>query len=317
VVLEGPNNDRLWPRAGNWLVPELGGLRERRDLAVLGVPAHLTSISASNAHETPDAVRDALLRYSTFATSAGVDLASLSAVDLANVPDPDGPEGERRVRAEVERARDRQDLLIALGGDNSITYPVVLGLLGPDLAGCGLVTVDAHHDLRDGESNGSPIRRLMEAGLPGANIVQVGIADFSNSAAYSARARDARITVIDRARVAAEGPETVVRDALSIAGAGGRPVFVDLDVDVCDRAFVPACPGAAPGGISGYELRRMAFLFSADPRVRGMDVTEVDAAADTPDGRTVRLAALLVLEAAAGLATRGARPLPDEGSDVG
>jgi formiminoglutamase len=48
----------------------------------------------------------------------------------------------------------------------------------------------------------------------------------------------------------------------------------------------------------------MAFLFAHDPRVRGMDITEIDATADADDERTVRLAALLVLEAAAGLALR-------------
>jgi formiminoglutamase len=75
-------------------------------------------------------------------------------------------------------------------------------------------------------------------------------------------------------------------------------------VDVCDRAEVPGCPAAAPGGLSADELRHLAFLLAADPRVTGIDITEVDAGADADDGRTVRLVALLVLEIAAGLAVR-------------
>ena len=47
-----------------------------------------------------------------------------------------------------------------------------------------------------------------------------------------------------------------------------------------------------------------AFLAGRDPRVRAIDITEVDATNDTADGRTVRLAALCVVEAAAGLALR-------------
>ncbi len=93
--------------------------------------------------------------------------------------------------------------------------------------------------------------------------------------------------------------------ALDRAGAGGRRVFVDIDVDVCDRAEVPGCPSAAPGGLSASELRDIAFTLALDPRVVGIDITEIDATIDAPDGRTVRLAALLVLEAAAGLAARG------------
>jgi len=59
-----------------------------------------------------------------------------------------------------------------------------------------------------------------------------------------------------------------------------------------------------PGGISADELRQMAFHAAHSPRVRSIDITEIDAAADSADGRTVRLGALLVLEAACGLACR-------------
>jgi len=76
-------------------------------------------------------------------------------------------------------------------------------------------------------------------------------------------------------------------------------------VDACDRAAVPGCPAAAPGGITADELRQLAYAFACDARVRAIDITEVDALADAPDERTVRLAALLVLEIAAGLAARG------------
>jgi formiminoglutamase len=91
--------------------------------------------------------------------------------------------------------------------------------------------------------------------------------------------------------------------ALRIAGADG-PVHVDLDVDVCDRSVVPACPAAAPGGISAYEIRQAARLLAADPRVRGIDITEIDATKDSEDGRTVRLGALLILESIAGFQLR-------------
>ena len=170
--------------------------------------------------------------------------------------------------------------------------------------GVGLITFDAHHDLRDGHSNGSPVWELIQAGLPGKNIVQVGIADFANSAEYSARAKEHGITVISRADLRTRSIADVVKQALDIAGAGGREIYVDLDVDVCDRSVVPACPAAMPGGISADELRQGAFLLAADERVRAIDITEIDASIDSADQRTIRLAALLVLEAAAGLASR-------------
>jgi len=75
-------------------------------------------------------------------------------------------------------------------------------------------------------------------------------------------------------------------------------------MDICDRSVVPACPAAAPGGISADELRQFAFLVGASNEVVSVDITEIDAAKDSSDERTIRLAALVVLEATAGLSTR-------------
>jgi Arginase/agmatinase/formimionoglutamate hydrolase, arginase family len=77
--------------------------------------------------------------------------------------------------------------------------------------------------------------------------------------------------------------------ALGVAAGPGGKVFVDLDVDVCDRSYVPACPAAAPGGISAYQLRQAARLLASHQQVRGMDITEIDASKDSDDQRTVRL----------------------------
>ncbi|MBE0417497.1 MAG: arginase family protein [Coriobacteriia bacterium] len=295
--------DPHWPRASDWLTHPAEPTTAHGDLALIGVPAHATSISPSGAHTTPAAVREALSRYSLLATSGG--LSALATVDLGDVKDPDGPGGETRVALAAEEAARRFPLVLGIGGDNSITYSLVRGLAGDALGEWGLITVDAHHDLRDGTTNGSPVRRLVEAGLPGEHVVQIGIADFSNSAFYAERAREYGITVVPRGELRHHSPAEVVAHALEIAGQGGRPVFVDLDVDVCDRSVVPGCHAAAPGGISADELRQIAHLLARDTRVRGLDITEVDATADTSDERTVRLAALLVLEVAAGLAARG------------
>ena len=292
-------HDPKWKRANTLFA----SADQSADIALVGVPAHKGSISPTNADQTPDAIRSALARYSTYSTSQGVDLSGQSFIDLGNIDSPDGPEGVVRVGAFVSGLLAKHKLVIALGGDNSITYSVASGLW-PDLSKIGLITFDAHHDLRDGQSNGSPVWQLIQAGLPGKNIVQIGIADFANSAEYSQRAKENGITVFSRAQLREMTIAEVLKKALEIAGADGREIYVDLDVDVCDRSVVPACPAAMPGGISADELRQAALLLGADKRVRAIDITEIDAAADSDDQRTVRLAALLVLEAAAGFATR-------------
>jgi formiminoglutamase len=197
------------------------------------------------------------------------------------------------------------DAVLLLGGDNSITLPGVRGL-GPDLARIGLLTLDAHHDLRDtkdGLSNGNPVRALLEDGLPGRNVVQIGIQPFANSAAYAVVAREAEITVMTADAVREAGIVEAVSEGLQRL-AELDAIYVNLDVDVLDRAFAPACPGSRPGGLTPAEVQRAARMCGEDPRVRAIDIVEVDPDRDVKEA-TALAAASFVLHFAAGLARRG------------
>ena len=293
------SEDALWPRAASWLSPAGSG---QYDLGLFGVLASETSISATGADSTPAEIRVALGRYSTYSWSQNKDLRDLSFADFGDSETPDSPDGEETTMELAARVSKNSSLAIALGGDNSITYAVMKGVFGEELGSSGLITFDAHHDLRDGVSNGSPVRRLIEAGLPGTSVVQIGINDFSNSPQYAARAKEYGVHVIPRSALRNRTAESVMDEALS--KLGNKQIHVDIDMDVCDRAFVPGCPAAAPGGISADELRQFAFLVGKAKQVRSVDITEIDAMADSADGRTVRLGALTVLELANGLANR-------------
>jgi arginase family enzyme len=298
------HEDPLWPRASAWL--KEADANSNYDLGLFGIPANLTSISKTNALLTPNAIREALQRYSTFNWSINKDVAELSFADFGDVSHPDSPEGEERTARLAHEVSSRSKLAIGLGGDNSVTYAMAKGIFTNSagtgiVENAGLITFDAHHDLRDGISNGSPVRRLIEeAGLDGKRIVQIGIADFSNSAAYARRAKDFGIHVIPRTALRSRSAAEVVAEALEIAGSAGGPIHVDFDVDVCDRSVVPACPAAAPGGLSADEFRAFCFEIGRAKQVVSVDFTEIDASADSADGRTVRLAALGILELAAG-----------------
>lgn len=304
------SHDPLWPRAGGW--PPADGASA--DAALLGVPTWRTSLSPTGAHATPAAVREALARYGTALMGPpAIDLNDvLRVIDAGDVTEPDGDDGEAEVIARVRGLTASAQLVIALGGDNSLTYPVALGA-----EATGLITFDAHFDLRDGVSNGTPVRRLVQDApaasptattpLDAGRIVQIGIADFANSVAYARRAADWGIRVITVDELRARGIADVVAEAVEIAGAGPDPrVHLDIDVDVCDRSVAPGCPASVPGGLSAAELRALTRAVAADPRVVSADLAEVDATADAADGRTVRLAALCVLELLAGLSGRSA-----------
>ena len=291
--------DGLWQRANTLFKPNLA----KADIALLGFPVHKSSITPNSCHLAPKAIRSALARYSTYSGSNDVDLRELKITDLGDVTGADSSNGKKVIAKKVNGLLDRYGLLIALGGDNSITYTVTSGLFG-DLSRVGLITLDAHHDLRDGNTNGSPVWRLIQSGLPGKNIVQIGISDFANSKEYSKRAKEAGIFVITRAQLRNKSIQEAMKQAFAHLGRNVDQIYVDLDVDVCDRSVAPACVAATPGGISADELRQAAFLAGANYKVRAVDITEIDPKRDSKDERTVRLAALLVLEVAAGYKTR-------------
>jgi formiminoglutamase len=273
------NEDPHWPRASAWLTS--GGAADGPHLVVVGVPCARSSISPSRADRTPAAVREALRRYSTS------DL--LEAVDTG------------------VHALPQADLVVLLGGDNALTRPAARTLL-PDLSRAGLLTLDAHHDVRGfhaGATNGTPVRGLVEDGLPGRNVVQVGLGSLTNSRSYRRWCDEHGLTVVTAGAARRRGVAALVREALDDLADRCDAVYVDLDVDVVDAAFVPGCPGARPGGLQPWELLDAAAEAGRHPSVVAVDVTEVDAAADE-GGRTVDLAAACLLRAAAGLAARRA-----------
>ncbi len=296
--------DPHWPSASSLLVDGDGPVeRSHGMVSLLGAHTYATSLTPRSDRSTPAAVRAALSRYSTWSFEDQVDLADAILVhDRGDITQPDTDEG----RATLDSTLDTlfANFWILLGGDNALTWSALSSLARGRLGDWGLITLDAHLDMRAGRSNGSPVRQLLDEGLSGPHVVQVGLADFSNSTAYARDAREAGVSVIARHEFRTRSVEEICDRALEVAGAGDRPIYVDVDMDVCDRATVPGCPAAAPGGLSADELRRAVRHLCAHPQVHAIDVTEIDVARDTPDERTVRLAALVVLEALAGYVRR-------------
>lgn len=286
---------------------------ERADIALVGAPIHQASISPSNAHLTPPAFREALARFATWDGDHGVQLARLGALDLGDVDgdagDEDASAAHARIEEAVSRAATRAAVVAIVGGDNSLTRPAMNGLARHAglAAGWGLLTVDAHHDCRPldgGASNGTPVRGLIVDGLPGSRVAQVGISGFANHEDQAAWAMAQGVMVHRASEVRQAGMARTIEQALlELRAAGVSDIYADVDIDVVDRAFAPACPASMPGGLHPAELQQAAYRLGAEPMVRAVDLVEVDFGADI-NGMTVRLMASVFLAFCAGVATR-------------
>jgi formiminoglutamase len=270
-----------WPTAAEWLA---GGGKSSGDLVVAGVPLAEGAVTPSRYDLAPAAIRSALGRLSSFDGERQLDLSVVGVRDV----------GDDLVPPPLEAS-----LTVLFGGHNGVTFEALKSR--DDLASWGLLTLDAHHDVRPyrpgAPSNGSPVRALVDAGLPGTQIVQVGIAGFANVAAHRRWCEEIGMTIRGPGEVA-EVPALL--DSLS---ERCESVYVDLDIDVLDRAFAPGCPGARPGGIAPRELFEAAFAAGSHDSVRAVDIVEVDPETDV-SSTTVFAGALAMLNVAAGFSTR-------------
>jgi arginase family enzyme len=299
-------DDPKWPRAAAWLSGAHAANPACR-LSVLGAPLRLGSITPGRYDLAPQAIREILSRFSTFDLEFDRDLTRIAARDLGDLPLSESTPGQalEPLSNAVSRALAETEALVLIGGDNSITRPGCHGAAG-SVERCGLLTLDAHLDLRDlspALSNGNPVRALLADGLPGPQIVQIGIQPFANSRAYFDVAREAGIRVVPVADVRAIGIERAVEQALDTLDPLVETIYVDVDLDVLDRAFAPATPGSRPGGLTPAELRSAVRLCGAHPKVRVVDLVEIDPTKDVADA-TVFAAGLCLLSFASGLLGR-------------
>jgi formiminoglutamase len=281
------------------------------DLVLLGAPIARASITPVESWSTPPAFREALRRFPTWDADRSIDIADLHVRDLGDVAgdrdEPDARAAHARIEAAATDAAHTAEHVVFIGGDNSLTRPVLHGLMNATPGAWALLTLDAHHDCRpatDGSRNGTPVRELIEAGLPGERVVQIGIHPLGNAREHADWARAQGIHIVPLHTVRRDGIDAVIASALAqLVAAGAERVDVDFDMDVVDRAFAPACPASLPGGLQPEHLLRAACLLGADPHVVAADLCEADANADV-NGTTVRRMAATFLTFCSGLASR-------------
>ncbi|HKR23825.1 MAG TPA: arginase family protein [Allosphingosinicella sp.] len=254
-------------------------------VAMLGAPMAAGSVTPGRCDLAPETVRRALKRFSTFDLAAGLelDLAVHDAGDVAvrtMVPS----EGFDPIRLAVADCAARHALTLLIGGNNAVTRPAAHAL-GVPLGDVGLITFDAHFDMRDtdqGPMNGNPVRCLLEDGLPGRNICQIGLAPFANTRVMYDDAVAAGIEIWDIEQVLDAGVEAAIDAALERL-SHAEAILVDFDIDVIDRAQLPGAPGARPGGLPASEFFRAARRLAEEERVRLVDLTEFDPSLDVSD----------------------------------
>jgi agmatinase len=277
------------------------------DVAVLGVPWDQGTTNRSGARFGPRALREASTLYAyqhehetLYDGEARVEL--LGGVRWADCGDVSlGPmwPAERYHEAVVERLRPALEaglFPVTLGGDHSITYPVLKAL---SAARAGrpfqLVQFDTHMDYWDDEagqlySHGCPIIRAQEAGWL-AGLTQYGIRGMHTREdnIALAQSRGAHIFWCREAKA------TAVDDLVEHLEPGVE-TYITFDIDALDPSVAPGTGTPEPGGFSYYEAKDILLALCSRCTVIGMDLVEVAPQYDGPGQTTALHGARLILD---------------------
>jgi formiminoglutamase len=253
-------------------------------VALIGAPVALGSITPGRCDLAPEIVRAAMKRMSVYDLETETDLSTLRVFDAgdADVADLEPAATLAPMMACLPPLLKRHHLTMVLGGNNAITRPCVHAL-DPALQRVGVLTLDAHFDLRDtdcGLTNGNPIQALLEDGLPGAHIAQIGLLPFANTKKAHEKAKAANIYVATAAACKAQGLAAIAANALERLASRCDLIHVDFDIDIVERSAMPGAPGARPGGVSAQDFFDATRLICAHPKVRSVDLTEFDPSLD-------------------------------------
>src|SRR5881275_3167993 len=171
-----------WPNLSELLV---GAGAEAR-VGLVGAPLAAGSVTPGRCDLAPALLRRTLKRIGRYDVETRRELSTqIADHGDAAIADLGIEAATPLIREMIGASVEAHALTLLVGGNNAVTRPGVLGL-GLPLDEVGLITLDAHFDMRDldeGLSNGNPVRALIEDGLPGANIAQIGLASFANSRA--------------------------------------------------------------------------------------------------------------------------------------
>lgn len=247
-------------------------------LALLDLPFDANSSYLRGAAQAPALIREALYsdssnRWTENGTDLGGDgmFATVDTLALGAFP---AQEAFARLTDQVAILLDQGFSPIALGGDHSVTYPVVRAF-AKHYPRLNILHFDAHPDLYDefeGNrlSHACPFARIMEEKLA-ARLVQVGIRTMNGHQREQAERFGVEVIEV-----------RALRDDLALKFDG--PLYISFDMDALDPAFAPAVSHHEPGGLS----TRQAIALIQDvqaPQIVGADIVEYNPAREPQEFR--------------------------------
>lgn len=247
---------------------------DKADYAVLGVPFDATSTYRSGARFGPNAIRQASLNIETYSFRTGLDVENLRLHDLGDLHVSTDTRKTLNILELVIRDIIKTKVPVTIGGEHTITLGIAKGF-GSKIPKTAVVSFDAHLDLRNEFlglklSHTTFMRRINEETKP-AKIIEVGTRSVCKE--ELAYAKKAGIEFLTTQQIRKEGSQRVA-ERLKEKLAECEHIYLSIDMDVLDPAYVPAVQNPEADGLEMHVL--LDILESiCDTRVMGFDVLEI------------------------------------------
>ena len=280
------------------------------DVAVVGAPMDELVSDRPGARLAPRAIRAASSPPGPH-LEAGIDaFAALRVVDFgdAAVAPADPATSHAAIEATLGEVLAAGALPMVLGGDHAITEPAVRAVARARGGPVGMVHFDTHTDTGEvvfgvERSHGTFIRRLIDAGqLDASRYAQIGLRGYWPGEKEFSWQAERGITSLFAHDVRDLGIHEVVRRAIAAVGPG--PVYLTVDVDVLDPAFIPGTGTPEPGGMTPSELLLGVRTVATELELVGADVVEVIPTGVGTADASALVAERVVREALTGIALR-------------
>ncbi len=253
------------------------------DIAVLGVPFDENSSFRRGAAFAPHQIREALFSKSTnMWTEKSIDLGPMSGWQiLDDLHFKNRKKAFEQIESKINELLNKKVRVISLGGDHSITYPIIRAY-GKKYNKLSILHLDAHPDLYDElydnrHSHACPFARIMEENLVN-RLVQVGVRTLTGH--HREQAKRFGVEIIEMREI----------DRASEMMFDG-PVYLSLDMDCLDPAFASGVSHPEPGGMSTREV--LGIIQNLKGKLIGADLVEYNPEQDPLDMTSVVAGKLL------------------------
>jgi agmatinase len=258
------------------------------EIAIIGIPFDKKSSYLRGAADGPQAIRAASTVKSLNAwTELGLNLEQDTyLVDLGDIDvSEEYSEMSSRIQIRILEILEKKAVPIVLGGDHSISYPVVKAF-AQKFKALDVLLFDAHPDLYeelygDRFSHACPFARIMEEGLA-QNLIQVGIRAATGAQRLKALKHGVRMVEMKD-----------IKHTLFLEFR--NPLYISFDMDSLDPAFAPGVSHHEPGGLSTRQV--LSIIQSLKAKIVGLDVVELNPSRDS-SGITAAAAVKVIKEVA-------------------